>query len=879
VTTTRTGLYPCAALLAGLLLLSSCAGTKESPKAGKDNVNAHATQPRGKPNPLPLPSTVPLADYEKQLYKFLDDRVYDDQPGHLGWDVDKGFRDTGPFVDGVARGTHPAVRIWYSPKVMEWLLGGREGKIADNAVMVKEMILPPSERYEEWSDKKLGKAVRMWTVMVKDSQGARDGWFWTFYIRGQEIDSHEYPYKYPESGFGNYCARCHASAEKEMTFADLHNIKGFDGSPITFYTDDSWRKPKEKKGKSAHTEQATAPGKVAGPMAEFVAHYSTEAEHDAKTKAPLAIPPVTYDHVVQPADETHEFVTSDQCLPCHSAQAGTNRRNLFLPAEGDRPETDFSPYGEWRWSPMGLAGRDPIFYAQLESELQRHPKHAAMIQNTCFSCHGVIGQRQLVADHPKREFDAALIYQVDPNDPDSRYAALARDGVSCMACHRIAKDDRPVEELFTGNFMTGPKDEIYGPIAKVQTRSMKETLGIEPIHSEHVSSSRMCANCHTVKLPVFDRNGDTVGEHLEQATYPEWLNSAYEDEYGTGTDPKSCQACHMPDTIHGAPTKGRIANVQDDQYPEAPARAPIEELEVEYREGFRRHRLLGLNALLLTMFDQFDELLGVRKADFMTGSSEGLPNALRGIDEIAATQTASIEVQDVSVKDGAVEAAVKITNKVGHRFPSGVGFRRAFLELVVLDAKGEVLWGSGRTNEVGMVLGAKGQVLPSELRTGGAYQPHYELIDSEDQVQVYEEIVKNPEGNITTGFLEIASVLKDNRFLPKGWTAKGPPGFPYAEETAPHGKAHEDKDFTDGTGSDVIRYRMTLPASARKRAKTVRATLYYQSAPPSFLRDRFAGAKGPATARLFHIASRLDVKGTRLDSWKLKIVSGEQPIK
>ena len=28
-----------------------------------------------------------------------------------------------------------------------------------------------------------------------------------------------------------------------------------------------------------------------------------------------------------------------------------------------------SEYTEWRWSPMGLAGRDPIFYAQLDSEL------------------------------------------------------------------------------------------------------------------------------------------------------------------------------------------------------------------------------------------------------------------------------------------------------------------------------------------------------------------------------------------------------------------------------------------------------------------------------------------------------------------------------
>jgi hypothetical protein len=278
------------------------------------------------------------------------------------------------------------------------------------------------------------------------------------------------------------------------------------------------------------------------------------------------------------------------------------------------------------------------------------------------------------------------------------------------------------------------------------------------------------------------------------------------------------------------------------------------------------------------MFDQFDELLGVRKADFMSGSSEGLANALRGVDEVASTQTADLEVQEATWKGDSLEAAFKITSKVGHRFPSGVGFRRAFLEVLVLDDKGEVLWGSGRTNKVGMIVGPDGKPLPSELRTDNKYEPHYELVEREDQAQVYEEVVLNPEGNITSGFLEIAKAVKDNRFLPKGWTEKGPPGFPYAHETAPHGKAHDDEDFTDGTGSDVVRYRMKLSAKAKKRAKKVRATLYYQTAPPSFLRDRFAGAKGPATARLFYITSHLELDGTRLEDWKLKITGAEREL-
>ena len=36
---------------------------------------------------------------------------------------------------------------------------------------------------------------------------------------------------------------------------------------------------------------------------------------------------------------------------------------ILQPTPTDK--VNVSPYGEWRWSPMGLAGRDPIFFAQL----------------------------------------------------------------------------------------------------------------------------------------------------------------------------------------------------------------------------------------------------------------------------------------------------------------------------------------------------------------------------------------------------------------------------------------------------------------------------------------------------------------------------------
>src|SRR5690349_17960032 len=68
-----------------------------------------------------------LADYESQILTWLQGDEY----AKLGWCVDKGVRDTGPWINGTYFGTHKAVRIYYSPGVMRWLLNKREGEIPD----------------------------------------------------------------------------------------------------------------------------------------------------------------------------------------------------------------------------------------------------------------------------------------------------------------------------------------------------------------------------------------------------------------------------------------------------------------------------------------------------------------------------------------------------------------------------------------------------------------------------------------------------------------------------------------------------------------------------------------------------------------------------
>ena len=182
--------------------------------------------------------------------------------------------------------------------------------------------------------------------------------------------------------------------------------------------------------------------------------------------------------------------------------------------------------------------------------------------------------------------------------------------------------------------------------------------------------------------------------HVEQATYLEWLNSQYENEINKQNPlAKSCQDCHMSrglkDEPHGidiTQIRSRIAAVQDTTYPEAENLAPADQLDARiHYQGFRRHNFSGLNAFLLEMFNQFDDVLGVPKTDYMTGSKQDLAHAVDSIAQTALGEVASVEVAAERQGLNRITARVVVQNKAGHRFPSGVGFRRAFLELAVVE--------------------------------------------------------------------------------------------------------------------------------------------------------------------------------------------------
>jgi hypothetical protein len=143
----------------------------------------------------------------------------------------------------------------------------------------------------------------------------------------------------------------------------------------------------------------------------------------------------------------------------------------------------------------------------------------------------------------------------------------------------------------------------------------------------------------------------------------------------------------------------------------------------------------------------------------------------------ADTGTARASITRVRTTADRLVADVQVENLAGHKLPSGVGFRRAFLTFEVLDAAGNDLWVSGRTTPTGVLVGADGKPIAGEFlwnddckpKTAAeqTFQPHYETVTRQDQAQIYQELIRDPQGRLTTSFLSLATVVKDNRLLPR----------------------------------------------------------------------------------------------------------------
>jgi hypothetical protein len=330
---------------------------------------------------------------------------------------------------------------------------------------------------------------------------------------------------------------------------------------------------------------------------------------------------------------------------------------------------------------------------------------------------------------------------------------------------------------------------------------------------------------------------------------------------------------------------------------------------------YSRHTLYGLNVFLNAFAQQFPLLLGYRQQDYMNGNVRApLLTALEGVLEVAREETAALRLEEMRWSDEALDVKVAVENLTGHNLPSGVGFRRLFIELTVLDEQENVLWASGRTNDIGVILeGTTDKPLPTEFWQPGAdglpFQPHHQVITSPGQAQIYEEATQNSSLDFTSSFLHRYWEIKDNRLRPTGWN---PARVPDPKLGAEYGNATEPGDgpsrhwwpkparnvryrnpkypaierYTDTKGdpeydiaahragglpgTDSLVYRIRLSPEQRRAVKKVRVTLYSQSAPPHYLKERFvhaskAGAERRAATQLHYMAGHLNTDAKAAD--------------
>lgn len=964
---------------------AACSALQDTPQVPTDLSLCQKLEPVVK-----RPAALPLNEYEEALNQYFGHFCHRD--AEAGWVRDKYVRDTGPYVANLAGGTwsgkdfgtHAPVVIWYSPDFVKWLKVARpadeaarpaeEPPVPDGAMIVKEMYPAPAALCAK-EDPLMLKPTSGAAFMVRDAEASHDGWYWGWYGWSDDPKANiDWPPRpsngLPYQGFGQYCLNCHASAVSNSTFSNLSNIEGEPGRPISFLSQDFALDLGAEPHHLALTELPPAvddpkpsPGELNADVARLFDYVFASLPKPIEA---LQMPSASYDTVwVKEHRETtakSQYLTSDQCVGCHDAGSTGLQFDMTRPAPVDQVHNpdgskliNMSPYGTWRNSPMGLAGRDPIFFSQLASETQSfHPDVSPEVQSICLGCHGIQGQRQFQLDgHLKTgscpDFERAMADAVPypPGNPSAKLAdfgALARDGISCTACHHAIFKDADVAEAngspanrcvlerqdqlnpknlaegfartFTGSYFVGPADQLKGPFEHPKQVPMKNALGITPGHDDSFLKSDLCGSCHTVHLPVLDR-GKLLGYTFEQTTYPEWAFSDYrtgvtangELPLGAGPKAESCQGCHMKSKDEaGNPLVSKIASIQEhSSFPEVENGLGPDVLDLERRANFALHTLVGLNVFLIEMADQFPDFLGIAVQDPMLVS--------KGIDNIVTTRnkmlenaeglSASIAVTSMSEDAGHLKAKVQIASKVGHKFPSGVGFRRAFVEFRALDAEGKALWTSGGTNGAGVILDGKGEPLPGELwwttdcsariaPLERRHQPHYQTISSEDEAQIYQELVSTPApsgapscghdaapaGQLTTSFLSICSHVKDNRILPSGYlpfeqrvriaNALGSKGEALAEDTGSVGVG-DDPDYVTG-GGDTITYDIET-AKLSGPVASVEATLYYQAIPPFYLQDRFCTAKGTDRDRLAYLTSKLELADTTAADWKLKMVS------
>jgi hypothetical protein len=473
------------------------------------------------------------------------------------------------------------------------------------------------------------------------------------------------------------------------------------------------------------------------------------------------------------------FTGSGNCVNCHAPDPNGH-------ALVDENGATVSPVSDWQATLMANSARDPFWQAKVDHEGLVNPTHRESIENLCTACHA-----------PQGYHEAHMTGNAGPNGytlEDLLDDELGLDGVGCTACHGIDNDN--LASRHNGDLPINEENVAWGGFENPWDGLMSGQTGFIPAYGEHMRTSEVCASCHSLYTHTQDLEGEETGEvFFEQTTYLEWVNSAFNAEN------VQCQTCHMP-LVEG----GAIAATQPNWL---------------FPQRFGKHHLVGGNAFMLKLMR--DNAVQLSLSASPTQFDSTIARTVASLQR----ETARLEVQQLASETGEWAFAVEVENLAGHKFPSGYPARVAFLEFVLTDGQSDTLFHSGRWSEDEGIAGRDDE-----------WEPHWNEITSEDQVQIYELVMGDVSGANTQVLERADIILKDNRLVPRGFSTLHP-----VYDTVQVGPmAALDLDFNrrndeEGSGTDRLIYRVQADPSVSSVEATV--TLHYQAVPAKWVSALF----------------------------------------
>jgi hypothetical protein len=467
------------------------------------------------------------------------------------------------------------------------------------------------------------------------------------------------------------------------------------------------------------------------------------------------------------------FSGSGNCTLCHGPGSNAN-----ITSAGK----DVSPPNLWRSTMMANAARDPFWQAVVASESHDLPALAEVIEDRCTNCHAPMGHEQ-----SRQNGDPAYMLADAEADP------LAMDGVSCTLCHQVEEENFGTTASFSGAYEIATRRVTYGPYSDPLLQPMTNVSGFAPVYSPHVERAELCATCHTLFTPFVDDQGNIAGEFPEQTPFIEWKRSVYP---GRG---QTCQSCHMPAIDEAI----RISSLPQS----SPARSP-----------YYQHHFVGGNTLMQSVIKAHGDELGVTALDEQFDSTY-VRTTRQLIDNAVVLSGSGRLVNDT------LHVYCDVENRTGHKLPSGFPSRRMWLHLTVRDKDRNVIFESGAIDNNSEIIGLD-----------DPYEPHQTIITDQGQVQIYESVMGDVNGNATVELLRAARYLKDNRIPPLGFAVASMDD----DTVGVVGRARDDADFcrhgtTEGTGKDITEYRVKVDPTGYPFS--ISAELVYQSIKPEFIRN------------------------------------------